>query len=79
MRVLAAYRWPGNLRELRNASKCMVLLQRRQSTARDCLTISARVQLVAGVLRRLRSLEDLEREAIAQTLEALATHISKSR
>jgi len=79
MRVLAAYRWPGNLRELRNAvERAMVFCKGGSLQPED---LPDNIRAAAGgsaLLAGLRSLEDLEREAIAQTLEATRYHISKS-
>ncbi len=79
MRVLAAYRWPGNLRELRNAvERAMVFCKGGSLQPED---LPDNIRAAAGgsaLLAGLRSLEDMEREAIAQTLEATRYHISKS-
>jgi len=78
-RVLAAYSWPGNLRELRNAIERAVVF----STASEILPedLPDNIRAAAGgaaLIAGLRSLENLEREAIAQTLEATRYHITKS-
>jgi DNA-binding NtrC family response regulator len=78
-RVLAAYSWPGNLRELRNAIEraiifCKVAELQPEDFSDNIRTAAGGAALLAG----LRSLEDLEREAIAQTLEATRYHITKS-
>ena len=78
-RVLAAYSWPGNLRELRNAIERAVVF----STASEILPedLPDNIRAAAGgaaLIVGLRSLENLEREAIAQTLEATRYHITKS-
>ncbi len=78
-RVLAAYTWPGNLRELRNAvERAMVFSKGNELQLED---LPDNIRAAAGgaaLLAGLRSLEDLEREAIAQTLEATRYHITKS-
>jgi len=78
-RVLAAYSWPGNLRELRNAiERAMVFAKAGEILPED---FPENIRAAAGgaaFLSGLRSLEDLERDAIAQTLEATRYHITKS-
>ncbi|HEY6128373.1 MAG TPA: sigma-54 dependent transcriptional regulator [Candidatus Acidoferrum sp.] len=78
-RVLAAYSWPGNLRELRNAiERAMVFSKSNELQPED---FPENIRAAAGgaaLLLGLRSLEDLEREAIGQTLEATRYHITKS-
>jgi DNA-binding NtrC family response regulator len=78
-RALAAYRWPGNLRELRNAvERAMVFSKGNELQLED---LPDNIRAAAGgaaLLAGLRSLEDLEREAIAQTLQATRYHITKS-
>ena len=78
-RVLTAYSWPGNLRELRNAiERAMVFAKSNELQLED---FPDNIRLAAGgaaFLANLRSLEALEREAIAQTLEATRYHITKS-
>jgi DNA-binding NtrC family response regulator len=78
-RVLALYAWPGNLRELRNAvERAMVFSKGNELQLED---LPDNIRAAAGgaaLLAGLRSLEDLEREAIAQTLEATRYHITKS-
>ena len=78
-RVLAAYGWPGNLRELRNAVERAIVFSRNGELQTEDLpdtirTAAGGAALIAG----LRSLENIEREAIAQTLEATRYHITKS-
>jgi DNA-binding NtrC family response regulator len=78
-RVLTAYAWPGNLRELRNAvERAMVFSKGNELQVED---LPDNIRAAAGgaaLLATLRSLEELEREAIAQTLEATRYHITKS-
>jgi len=78
-RVLAAYTWPGNLRELRNAIERAMVFSRGNELQLEDLPDNIRAAAGgAALLAGLRSLEDLEREAIAQTLEATRYHITKS-
>lgn len=88
-RMLAAYAWPGNVRELRNALERAVVFS---SVARgagnagpDLLepenfpeTVRAAAPGAASPVAGLRSLEQVEREVIAATLEATHYQISRS-
>ena len=78
-RVLTLYSWPGNLRELRNAvERAMIFCKGNELQPED---FPENIRLAAGgaaLLAGLRSLQDLERDAIAQTLEATRFHITKS-
>jgi DNA-binding NtrC family response regulator len=78
-RVLAAYAWPGNLRELRNALERAVIFAKTAEVQPE--DFSDNIRAAAGGAARLtglRSLEAFEREAITQTLEATRYHITKS-
>ena len=86
-RMLAAYAWPGNVRELRNAlERAMVFSHDRGgSTQKDLLepgdfpeALRASAPGAASSAAGLRSLEDIEREVIAATLEATHYQISRS-
>ena len=78
-RVLTAYAWPGNLRELRNAIERAMVFSRGNELQLEDLPDNIRAAAGgAALLAGLRSLEDMEREAIAQTLEATRYHITKS-
>jgi DNA-binding NtrC family response regulator len=88
-RMLAAYSWPGNVRELRNALERAVVFSRgRRSAAApaaDVLepenfpdTVRAAAAGAASPVASLRSLEEVEREVIAATLEATHYQISRS-
>ena len=77
--VLAAYPWPGNLRELRNAVERAMVFSRGNELRLEDFPDGIRAAAGgAALLAGLRSLEDLEREAIAHTLEATRYHITKS-
>jgi DNA-binding NtrC family response regulator len=78
-RVLAAYAWPGNLRELRNAIERAIVFSKGAEIQPEDLPDNIRAAAgAAALLTGLRSLEDFERDAIAQTLEATRFHITKS-
>ena len=86
-RMLAAYGWPGNVRELRNAIERAIVFSRAGDTARaaDALEpedfpseVRAAAVGVASPVAGLRSLEDVEGEVIAATLEATHYQISRS-
>lgn len=78
-RMLAAYSWPGNIRELRNAlERAIVFGKGTDLTPND---FSENIRAAAGgtaILSGLRSLEQIERDVIVETLEATRYQISKS-
>ncbi len=70
-RMLAGYDWPGNIRELRNALERAVVFSRNDKLEPDNFPENIRAAGGAvGSTAGLRSLEDVEREVIAATLEA---------
>src|SRR5580698_4518571 len=79
-RMLAAYDWPGNIRELRNAIERAVVFG--QDGALEPKDFPENVRATAGGIGgsslHLRSLEDIEKEAIAATLEATHFKIGKA-
>ncbi|HEX8764825.1 MAG TPA: sigma-54 dependent transcriptional regulator [Candidatus Acidoferrum sp.] len=88
-RVLAAYSWPGNVRELKNALERAVVFSGvgRGAEAGEQVvlepenfpeTVRAAALGAASPVAGLRSLEDVEREVIAATLEATHYQISRS-
>jgi DNA-binding NtrC family response regulator len=87
-RTLAAYAWPGNVRELRNVLERAVVFCAAAgdgSAAADGKTFLESADfpenlraLSPGVSARLRSLDDMEREVIAATLEAMHYKISQA-
>lgn len=86
-RMLLAYPWPGNVRELRNVlERAVVFSEHQQNSSSDGQPAflepanfpeNLRV-LAPNAPAHLRSLEDMEREVIAATLEALHYKISQS-
>jgi DNA-binding NtrC family response regulator len=87
-RMLAAYTWPGNIRELRNALERAVVFSRvgRGAVAKSDLlepenfpeSVRAAAPGAVGPISGLRSLEEIEREVITATLEATHYQISRS-
>jgi len=88
-RMLATYPWPGNVRELRNALERAIVFShggRGDGVAqRDVLepadfpeSVRAAAPGAASPVAGLRSLEEVEREVIAATLEATHYQISRS-
>jgi DNA-binding NtrC family response regulator len=79
-RMLTAYDWPGNVRELRNALERAVVFG--QDGALEPNDFPENVRAAAGGIGgnslHLRSLEDIEKEAIAATLEATHFKIGKA-
>jgi two-component system, NtrC family, response regulator AtoC len=79
-RMLAAYDWPGNARELRNAlERALVFGQDKTLEPRDFPeNVRASAPGLGGNSLHMRSLEDIEKEAIAATLEATHFKIGKA-
>ncbi len=78
-RMFAAYAWPGNIRELRNVLERAIVFGKGPELSPDDFPDNLRAAAGgAAVLSGLRSLEDIERDVIAQTLEATRYHISRA-
>jgi DNA-binding NtrC family response regulator len=78
-RMLCAYAWPGNVRELRNALERAVVFSRVEVLEPENFSEGMRSPAGASAtLAGLRSLEEIEREVIAATLEATRHRISRS-
>jgi DNA-binding NtrC family response regulator len=81
-RMLTAYTWPGNVRELRNALERAVVFSNPQSILLEPENfpedLRAAAPGAASSVASLRSLEEVEREVIAATLEATHYQISRS-
>jgi DNA-binding NtrC family response regulator len=79
-RMLTAYDWPGNVRELRNAlERAVVFGQDGALEPKDFPeNVRAAAGGIGGISLHLRSLEDIEKEAIAATLEATHFKIGKA-
>jgi two-component system, NtrC family, response regulator AtoC len=82
MRQLQGYRWPGNIRELRNAiERAMLLTEKDTLTADDfslgvggTIRLGDRVELAAGGI----DLEQLERSLVVQALERTGWNQTKA-
>jgi DNA-binding NtrC family response regulator len=92
-RMLATYHWPGNIREMRNALERALVFSRRSATSPDKSSgdqtgllepqdFPENIRAAAGGAAHagagLLSLEEIERNAIAATLEATHYQISRS-
>ena len=79
LKSLESYDWPGNVRELKNAVEhALVFAKGSQLGPADFPEIVRAGKPVAGDAGRLRSLEDIEREAIKKTLETTRYKIGKA-
>jgi DNA-binding NtrC family response regulator len=76
-KTLQAYDWPGNVRELKNAIERALVFAKDSQLVPSEFPDNVRVA-EPGMGARLRSLEDIEREAIQATLEATHYKISRS-
>ena len=77
--ILPAYPWPGNFRELRNAVERAVIFSKSDPLQPEDFPENVRaIGANAAFLAGLRSLEDLEREAITRTLDATRYHITQA-
>jgi two-component system response regulator AtoC len=70
--MLAAYDWPGNVRELRNALERAVVFSRADLLGPEDFPENVRAGAAGtpGAAAGLRSLEDVEKDVVAATLEA---------
>jgi two-component system, NtrC family, response regulator AtoC len=74
-RLLEAYAWPGNVRELKNAMEHALVFAKDSALGpQDFPEI---INATGGSAKAMRSLEDLEREAVLATLEG--THYKIGR
>ena len=79
--MLENYQWPGNIRELKNSIERALVFSSGAVLHPDHFPESLRSAAASAALPdavALRSLEDIERDAIAATLEATHYKISKS-
>jgi DNA-binding NtrC family response regulator len=77
--LLQGYRWPGNVRELHSTVERAVIGGRGEVLEPEDFPAEVRKSSnKAEQESRLRSLEDIEREAIVQTLEVMGQQIGRS-
>jgi DNA-binding NtrC family response regulator len=77
-KMLMAYGWPGNVRELRNALERAVVFSHGETLGPEDFPENVRAAAGVGVGLGLRSLEEIEKDVIAATLEATHYAISQS-
>jgi DNA-binding NtrC family response regulator len=84
-RMLAAYSWPGNVRELRNVLERAVVFSHfdheavpGKSQFLEPADFPENLRVLAPTTARLSSLEEMERQLISATLEAMHYKIGRS-
>jgi DNA-binding NtrC family response regulator len=75
--MLVTYSWPGNVRELRNAIERALVFSGGAALIPEDFPESVRAA-ESGIAGGLRSLDDMERDAIRATLEATRYKIGKT-
>jgi len=79
LRLLQSYPWPGNLRELKNSIEHALVFTKNSSLGVDDFPqIAKSLGNVSRHNANLKSLEELEREAIAATLDAVHYKIGEA-
>jgi DNA-binding NtrC family response regulator len=76
--LLESYAWPGNVRELKNAIEHALVFAKEPVLRAEDFPEILRAANSHGPAASLRSLEDLEREAIRATLEATRYKIGQA-
>jgi DNA-binding NtrC family response regulator len=77
--ILQSYSWPGNVRELKNAIEhALIFAKDSLLRAEDFPGILRSASQGQGRLGNLRSLEEIEKQAIQETLEATRFKIARS-
>jgi two-component system, NtrC family, response regulator AtoC len=76
-RVLESYDWPGNVRELKNALERALIFGKSSTLTPEDLPDSIRAAN-SGSETGLRSIEEIEREAIEKTLEGTRYKITRA-
>ncbi len=86
LEVLARYPWPGNVRQLRNVIESAVVFSQGEEITpadlpievRESSTVSATGSPVQAVVGEPRTMADIERQAILETLERTGGHRAKA-
>jgi DNA-binding NtrC family response regulator len=77
LRALEAYDWPGNIRELKNAIERALIFGKNAELSLEDLPENIRAA-DSGMPAGMRSLEQIEREAIQKTLEGTRYKITRA-
>jgi len=86
LEVLSRYPWPGNVRELRNVIESMVVFHQGEeitlndlpAEVRQSSTLSTSGSPVQSVVGQQRTMEEIERQAILETLRRTEGHRAKA-
>jgi len=86
MEMLARYPWPGNVRQLRNVMESVVIFHQGEEIApvdlpvevRESTTVSTVGAPVQAVVGGPRTMADIERQAILETLDRTGGHRAKA-
>ncbi|HYH47626.1 MAG TPA: sigma-54 dependent transcriptional regulator [Thermoanaerobaculia bacterium] len=86
LEMLARYPWPGNVRQLRNVMESVVVFHQGEDVqpadlpveVRDSVTVSTAGGPVQSVVSGTRTMADIERQAILETLQRTAGHRAKA-
>jgi DNA-binding NtrC family response regulator len=86
LEVLARFPWPGNVRQLRNVMESVVVFHQGEEVGaadlpaevRDAQALSATGSPVQSVVGTPRTMEEIERQAILETLERTGGHRAKA-
>lgn len=79
LKLLESYTWPGNVRELKNTIEhALILAKEPLLHSEDFPLIAKSVGGAVQVVGNLKSLEEIEREAIKATLEAVRYKIGEA-
>jgi DNA-binding NtrC family response regulator len=86
LEMLARYPWPGNVRQLRNVVESVVVFHQGEEVqppdlpieVRDSVTISTAGGPVQAVVGETRTMADIERQAILETLQRTGGHRAKA-
>jgi len=79
LRLLESYAWPGNVRELKNAvERALIFAKDTALRLEDFPSVAQAAGSAASTAWPLRSIEELEKEAIRATLEATRYKIAQA-
>ena len=86
LEVLARYAWPGNVRELRNVLESAVIFHQGQeitpadlpAEVRGSTAVSAAGSPVQAVVGQPRTMDEIERQAILETLQRTGGHRARA-